>query len=612
MTRPPRTHTRTKWARRLPTPRPLPDWGILDAAAITLIVAVILCGLRDPLPDTSWARVSGIGLTLGTGWALLLTRLGFSTDWTVNTLPLAYLATAPMVVFGACTPRTLLDTITQTLSGWEYFVSTDDTSLTATHGGLLIVYLLGVLFTGYLSAITLGATNPHRPVIGLLVLGAVVAALTESTPAHTTAWILTAFVLTTGWYAHRRIRHDHTVLTTRHLRTRTAISALTLATLASLGAVALTPHLIAPKGVTPEPQAAPQPQASTHGTPTLILDGDWAVTDSPNPGTHPARKAPSTPRQPGSTAAPHNSTPRPDRDGTQPARRDQPTKPGDTASTNPDDRTNRTGVGTPPATGEQTPTTGTGETATKDANVTPPSPVDPHKAAPAAKSPQPVNRSVRRMVTATIALLVGLLVVVCAAVVTLKTARTYRRRTHGTTLERIHGSWQELLDLARDLGHPAPVHATRPEQARQLNLPRTTALAIDAATFGPHPPHDATTHWADLATHKRTIRRQAHWLRKLAAPFNPASLRSRHRPRGSRSFVQPIPTTATLDPTPGRPVRPTKPSSQRKRFTMTQVPVEVLRCPTHGIPDCSPLLNGCTQPSQQAAAWLTTQETDEK
>jgi hypothetical protein len=38
-----------------------------------------------------------------------------------------------------------------------------------------------------------------------------------------------------------------------------------------------------------------------------------------------------------------------------------------------------------------------------------------------------------------------------------------------------------------------------------------------------------------------------------------------------------------------------------------QPPVEVIRCPVHGIPDCSPLLNGCSIPNQLAALWRANQ-----
>lgn len=37
-------------------------------------------------------------------------------------------------------------------------------------------------------------------------------------------------------------------------------------------------------------------------------------------------------------------------------------------------------------------------------------------------------------------------------------------------------------------------------------------------------------------------------------------------------------------------------------------PIEVLRCPVHGIPDCSPLLNGCSLPNERAAEWYAEQK----
>lgn len=36
---------------------------------------------------------------------------------------------------------------------------------------------------------------------------------------------------------------------------------------------------------------------------------------------------------------------------------------------------------------------------------------------------------------------------------------------------------------------------------------------------------------------------------------------------------------------------------------MADYPIDVIRCPVHGIPDCSPMLNGCTIPSRLAQAY---------
>lgn len=34
-----------------------------------------------------------------------------------------------------------------------------------------------------------------------------------------------------------------------------------------------------------------------------------------------------------------------------------------------------------------------------------------------------------------------------------------------------------------------------------------------------------------------------------------------------------------------------------------EVPRDLIRCPVHNMPDCSPLLNGCSIPNKLAAAW---------
>jgi hypothetical protein len=43
---------------------------------------------------------------------------------------------------------------------------------------------------------------------------------------------------------------------------------------------------------------------------------------------------------------------------------------------------------------------------------------------------------------------------------------------------------------------------------------------------------------------------------------------------------------------------------------MADYPIDVIRCPTHGVPDCSPLLDGCSLPSRLAAAYDAGKATD--
>ena len=69
----------------------------------------------------------------------------------------------------------------------------------------------------------------------------------------------------------------------------------------------------------------------------------------------------------------------------------------------------------------------------------------------------------------------------------LKSRRRERRRTRGTSDERIAGGWDEVIDLAADLGNPVPALATRHEQANFVADEHVVTLAgrADALVFGP-------------------------------------------------------------------------------------------------------------------------------
>lgn len=77
-------------------------------------------------------------------------------------------------------------------------------------------------------------------------------------------------------------------------------------------------------------------------------------------------------------------------------------------------------------------------------------------------------------------------------VIGLKGRRRKRRRTTGAAAQRIAGGWDEVIDLARDLGTPVPPKATRREIGRfaAVGGVATFAEEVDAAVFGHADPHD--------------------------------------------------------------------------------------------------------------------------
>lgn len=126
------------------------------------------------------------------------------------------------------------------------------------------------------------------------------------------------------------------------------------------------------------------------------------------------------------------------------------------------------------------------------------------------------------------ALLLGLPL---GAIVALKRRRRERRRTTGTATRRVAGSYDELLDLARDLGRPVPATATRRELAVVVGLPGAPSLATraDVAVFGPGDPTDDEVEaaWAELTSSTGAVRaEQGRWERFRTA-VNPTSLRGR-------------------------------------------------------------------------------------
>lgn len=114
-------------------------------------------------------------------------------------------------------------------------------------------------------------------------------------------------------------------------------------------------------------------------------------------------------------------------------------------------------------------------------------------------------------------------------ILALKRRRRERRRTRGSPVERVTGSFDELIDLGRDLGQPVPPRSTRREISAVVGTPGARALATraDAAVFGPGLPSDEEVEaaWAELeATRAEVLAELDRWAR-LRVTANPTSLR---------------------------------------------------------------------------------------
>ena len=124
------------------------------------------------------------------------------------------------------------------------------------------------------------------------------------------------------------------------------------------------------------------------------------------------------------------------------------------------------------------------------------------------------------------ALLLGL---PALAIVLLKRRRAERRRTRGTTVERVAGSVTELVDFSRDAGGPVPPLATRREQSRLIGEAGAVALAsrADAAVFGATEPSDADVDaaWEELTATRSAMRATMDRRRRLRTAVNLTSLR---------------------------------------------------------------------------------------
>jgi hypothetical protein len=113
-------------------------------------------------------------------------------------------------------------------------------------------------------------------------------------------------------------------------------------------------------------------------------------------------------------------------------------------------------------------------------------------------------------------------------VVALKARRRSRRRKRGAPAARIAGGWHEIVDLARDMGHPVPPKATRREVAR-FAAPAAGDLAehVDASVFGHAEPDDtvATSVWERVDEVRRAMVAQRSRKDRLRAAVSLTSLR---------------------------------------------------------------------------------------
>lgn len=143
------------------------------------------------------------------------------------------------------------------------------------------------------------------------------------------------------------------------------------------------------------------------------------------------------------------------------------------------------------------------------------------------------------LLTAAIAFPILLLVLPPLLIIAAKTRRRKRRRHAPTTLARVTGGWDEVVDAAHDRRFPPDVQATRRETGRVLeatfpgtNLGKVAARA-DAAVFGPGQPsaRDSQAMWQDVDGSLKIIKKRGSFWQRLRGNLSRASLRSRRLAR---------------------------------------------------------------------------------
>lgn len=105
-----------------------------------------------------------------------------------------------------------------------------------------------------------------------------------------------------------------------------------------------------------------------------------------------------------------------------------------------------------------------------------------------------------RVVLLTAGVPLGLVLGLAALVVGAKGVRRVLRSRRGSTTDRVHGGWREVLDTLRDSGSPVSSVLTRREVAARTanSVVGEAAAMVDAADYGPFPPDDdaAVRLWA--------------------------------------------------------------------------------------------------------------------
>lgn len=86
----------------------------------------------------------------------------------------------------------------------------------------------------------------------------------------------------------------------------------------------------------------------------------------------------------------------------------------------------------------------------------------------------------------------GFILGFAALVIGAKAGRRLLRSRRGSTTDRVHGGWREVLDTLRDSGEPVSALLTRREVATRTSNPAVAEAAalVDAADYGPVPPSD--------------------------------------------------------------------------------------------------------------------------
>lgn len=140
------------------------------------------------------------------------------------------------------------------------------------------------------------------------------------------------------------------------------------------------------------------------------------------------------------------------------------------------------------------------------------------------------------------------LAAVTSTIAGLKRRRRERRRTTGDPATRISGGWDEVTDLAHDLGSPVPRGVTRAEAAAFIDHWEVSALAgkADRHIFGPGTPSEAAIEefWQEVDSTTASMTADLSRFERWRMTVSLASLReSWRRRRSTRRDVRPEATS---------------------------------------------------------------------